>query len=128
AVPITDFFEARGRAIERLFPRRWAEMRPWIARIDHLMRDLRHAVFSDHRPRQAIRIGDVVEAEPALDAQPVLVGRTVLAGDGNDLVVLDVVGELAADAAIRAYAVNFAVGKFRAHVVLADKRSRHQRP
>ena len=53
----------------------------------------------------------VVEAEAALHAQPVLVRRTVLAGDVEQLVVLDVVGELAADAAIRAHAVDRAVGE-----------------
>ena len=45
---------------------------------------------------------DVVEAEAALDAQAVLVGRAVAAVDVEDLVVLDVDLGLAADAAIGA--------------------------
>ena len=45
----------------------------------------------------------VVEAEAALDAQPLVVRRTVAPFDVNDLVVLDVVRELAADAAVRAH-------------------------
>ena len=77
--------------------------------------------------RQALRVGDVVEAEAALDAEPVLVGRAVLAGDGDELVVLDLVGELAADAAIRADAVDLAVGLAGEDVVLVDQRRRHQR-
>ncbi len=44
----------------------------------------------------------VVEAEAALDAQPLVVGEAVAALDAHDAVVLDVVGELAADAAVRA--------------------------
>ena len=51
----------------------------------------------------------VVEAEAALDAQPVLVGRPVAAGDVGDLLVTDMVGELAADAAERADAVDLAI-------------------
>ena len=39
------------------------------------------AVLADHRLRQPLRIADVVEAEAALDAEPVLVGRAVLAAD-----------------------------------------------
>ena len=77
-------------------------MRPRVRRVDELVRHLRHAVLADHRLQQALRIGDVVEAEAALDAEPVLVGRAVLALDRDDLVVLDLIGELAADAAIRA--------------------------
>ncbi len=52
--------------------------------------------------RQALRVVRVVEAVAALDAQPLVVGRAVAAVDVEDLVVLDVVGELAADAAVRA--------------------------
>ena len=61
--------------------------------------------------RQPVRMVDVVEAEAALDAEPVLVRRAVAALDGDDAVVLDLVGELAADAAIRADAVDLAVGR-----------------
>ena len=57
----------------------------------------------------------IVEAEAALDAQPVLVRRPVAAADIKELVVLDVVGELAADAAIGAHAVHLAVGNACAH-------------
>ncbi len=66
---------------------------------------------------------DIVEAEAALDAEPVLVRRSVAAADMEELVVLDVVGELAADPAIRANAVHLAVGKLRAHVGLVDAAS-----
>ena len=120
AVAVADFREALGGAVHRLLPGRLAEMRPRIGRIDQIVGRLADAVPADHRLGQALRIADVVEAEAALDAQPVLVGRAVLAGDVEQLVVLDVVGELAADAAIGADAVDRAVGHVRggAHVVL----------
>ena len=51
-------------------------------------------------------MADVVEAEAAFDAQPVLVGRAVAPGHVADLVVLDLVGDLAADAAVRADALD----------------------
>ena len=41
------------------------------------------AVLADHRLQQPLRIVHVVEAEAAFDAEPVLVGRPVLAGDGE---------------------------------------------
>ena len=59
---------------------------------------------------QALRMVDIVESEAALDAQPVEVGRPLPAVDLKELVVLDVVGDLAADAAIGADAVDLAVG------------------
>ena len=104
-------------------------MRPWIGRIDQIVGGLADAVLAHHRLRQALRIADVVEAEAALDAEPVLVGRPIAALDVQQLVVLDLVGELAADAAIGADAVNRAVGKVRrrAYIGLIHQRRRHQR-
>ena len=91
------------------------------------MRHFRHAVLADHRLQQPLRVVHVIEAEAALDAEPVLVGRAVLAGDVEQLVVLDVIGELAADAAIGADAVDLAVGLAGENVVGVDQRRRHQR-
>ena len=116
-VAVADFLQAGGGAVERLFPGRFAEMRERIGRIDQIVGGLGDAVLADQRLHQPLRIADIVEAEAALDAQPVLVGRAVAAGDVEELVVLDLVGELAADAAIGADAVDLAVGEFGAHVV-----------
>ena len=110
AVAVADFLQAGGGAFHRLLPGRLAEMRQRVRRIDQIVGSFGDAVLADHRLHQALRIGDVVEAEAALDAEPVLVGRAVRAGDRDELVVLDLVGELAADAAIRADAVDRAVG------------------
>ena len=68
-------------------------------------------VLADQRLGQPVRVVDVVEAEAALDAEPVVVGRPVLAVDRDDAVVLDLIGQLAADAAIGADAVDLAVGR-----------------
>src|SRR5699024_7727135 len=54
------------------------------------------------RLRQPVRVGAVVEAVTALDAQAAFVGRPVAAIDLHDAVVLDVVRHLATDTAIRA--------------------------
>ena len=52
---------------------------------------------------------DVVEAEAALDAQPVVIGRAVAPLGVEDLLVLDLIGDLAADAAIRAQRIDLAI-------------------
>src|SRR5579885_3901570 len=74
-VAITDPFEARRGSVERLFPRRLAEMGPGIGGVDLLVGNLRHAVLADHRLQQTLGIAHIVEAEATLDAEPVLVGR-----------------------------------------------------
>ena len=70
----------------------------------------RHTLLADQGLGQPVGMVDIVEAETALDAEPVVVGGTVAAIDRDDAVVLDLVGQLAADAAIGAHAVDFAVG------------------
>src|SRR3974390_3471141 len=127
SVAVTDLLEAGRGAVKRLFPGYLAEMRPWIGGVDRLMRHLRHTVLADHRLGESLRIADVVEAEAPLHAKPVLVGRAVAAGHVEEFIVLDMVSELAADAAIRADRVHLAVGEFSAHVVLVDQARRHQR-
>src|SRR6516164_5768005 len=75
-----------------------------------------------------MRIVDVIEAEATLDAEPVLVGRSVAAGDVKKLVVLDVISELAADTAIGTDAVDRAVRCPGKNIARVDQRRRHQRP
>src|SRR5580704_8990982 len=127
AVAVANLDEAGSSTIERLLPGRLAKVRPRVRRVDELVWHLGHAVLADHRLQQALRIGDIVEAEAALDAEPVLVGRAVPAFDRDDLVVLDLVSELAADAAIRANAVDGAVRLAFVDIVVVNHRRRHQR-
>ena len=65
--------------------------------------------FPDQRLGQPVGMGDVVEAEAALDAETLLVGRAIDAVHPGDLVVLDLEGQLAADAAIGADGLDLAV-------------------
>ena len=62
-----------------------------------------------------MRVVHIVEAEAALDAEAVVVRRTVPALGVDDLVVLDLIGDLAADAAEGAQRIDLPVG-IRAHV------------
>src|SRR2546425_6912497 len=64
----------------------------------------------------------VIESVAALDAEPAMVRRAVLAGDELDLVFLHVIREQAADAAERAYRVDLLVDGLQAGVA-----RRHQR-
>jgi hypothetical protein len=124
---IADALQPGGGAVERLLPARLPEMRPGIGRVDLVMGVLGDAVLADQRHGEAMRMVHVVEAETAFDAKPVLVRRAVAAVDIEQRVVLDLVGELAADAAIRADAVDLAVGLGGEHVLVVDQCRRHQR-
>src|SRR6185437_3946739 len=117
--------QAGGGAVERLLPCGFAEMRPRVGRVDLFVRHFRH-VLADHRLGQALRIADVVEAKAAFHTQALLVGGAITAADIEQLVVFDVIGELAADAAIGAHRVHLAVGEFGAHVLVVYQRRRHQ--
>src|SRR5262249_54191707 len=120
-VRIADALEAGGGAVERLLPGGEPEMGPGISRIDGIVDLFRNAVAADHRPGEALRIVDVIEAEPTFYTQPVMVGRAVLAGHIEQLVVLDVIGQLAADAAIGAHRIDLAIRIGAADVVVADQ-------
>src|SRR5215471_3462948 len=122
AMGVADVLEARGGAVERLLPGGGPEMRPRIARIDDIVDMLRHTFPADHRLSESIRIVDVIEAEPALHAQPVVISGTILAGHIEQLVVLDVITELAADAAVGTNRANFAIRVGAADIVVADQR------
>ena len=62
---------------------------------------LRRGVFApDQRFGQAMRVRHVVEPEPPLNAKAVFIGRAAGAVHLFDLAILDLEGQLAADAAI----------------------------
>ena len=93
-------------AVERFLPGCFAEDALPVAAFELHVGVLGYAVAADQRLRQAVGMVDVVEAEAALDAQAVVVGRSIAAIDVKDLVVLDVHRGLAADAAIGAKRVD----------------------
>src|SRR3954454_9631084 len=99
-------------------------------RVGRVDRDivLADPVLADQGFGQPVRVVHIVEAEPALDAEPVVVGRPVLALDRDDVVVLDLIHQLAADAAIGADALDLPVRRVAIGAVLVDPARRHQRP
>ena len=106
AVARVDRLQAGRRLVERLLPGRLAEVLADLLAPDLHVGVLGDAVAADQRLGQPVGMVDVVEAEAALDAQPVVVGGPVAAVDVEDLVVLDVHRGLAADAAIGAQRVD----------------------
>src|SRR5436309_1094991 len=66
-------------------------------------------------------------AVTAPHAEPVLVCGPIAAADIEELVVLDVIGELASHPAIRAHAVHLAVRELGAHIRLVEEGCGHQR-
>ena len=103
-----DIAETEGRDLQRLVPGRFTEMGPGIGRID-VQALFRRIFTTDERFCQAVGVVDVVEAEPALYAEPVFVGRARKTVDILDLVVLDLERDLAADTAERTDAFDLAV-------------------
>src|SRR5207253_8024880 len=81
------------------------------------VRRLVYPGFADQRLGQALRMMRVIEAEAPLDAEPFVVGRSIAALDSHDAVVLDVIGELAADAAVRTKRSHLAIDRDEVRVV-----------
>ena len=77
AVAVPDGGEPARGAVERLLPGRLAEMGEGIGRVDLAVGGLRCVVSADERGGQAMGMGHVVEAEPSLHAQPLVVGGSV---------------------------------------------------
>ena len=124
-----DLGEPPRDEVERLVPARLAERRHHLVVVDesaglapalrpsaglvaadvHRQRPLRVGVLApDQRLREPLRGGRVVPAVAALDAQPALgPGLRAALGERDRLaLVVDVVGERAADAAVRAHRVD----------------------
>ena len=100
-------------------------MRIGIGRVD-IGVVLRNTLLADQWLGQPVGVMGIVEAKSAFDAQPVVIGRPIFAFDRNDPVVLDLVGELAADPAIGTDTVDFTVGSIGVDAVRIDQSRRHQ--
>ena len=128
AVGVEQAAQAGGGEVERLVPACRAEVAERAGWVEGRIHALGRARATDQRGRQAAVVVGVVEAEAALDAQAVLVGRAVAALDEEDALVPDVVGELAAHAAVGAHRIHLALGAGRvAAAVRVDQAGRHQR-
>ena len=102
-------------------------MRERIGRIDLVVGVLFRVRQAHQRLGQAMRMMDVIKAKASLDAEPVVVGRTVAALGVDDLLVLDLIGDLAADPAERAQRIHLLVGIDASGLVLVEQRRGHQR-
>src|SRR6185312_14498905 len=103
-------------------------MRIGIGRIDLIVGVLRNVRQSHQRLGQAVGMMDVVEAEATLDAEAIMVRRSVAALGIDQLLVLDLIGDLAADAAIGTERIHLAVGIGDARLLVVEHHRRHQRP
>ena len=131
AVPVTNGGEPARGAVQRLLPARLAEMGEEVRRVDLAIGRLRCVVAADKRCREAVGMGHVVEAEPSLHAKTVVVGGAVAAlhrGDHPTLgVVLDLIGDLAADPAVGAHALHLVEFQPAVDAGFVDERRLHQR-
>ena len=127
AVRVADPRQRAARELERLFPARLAKYRERVCGIHREVGRFGHAGLPDQRLRQPLRMAHVVEAEAPLHAQALLIGQTVAALDADDRIVLDVVGELATDAAIRAHRRHLAVDRREIGVLRRRERARGTR-
>jgi len=127
ALLVADLDEALGGDVERFIPGRFAEMRERIGGIDLVVGILLRIRQPHQRLGQPMRMMDVVEAEAALDAEPVVIGGSVAALGIDDLLVLDLIGDLTADAAERAQRVHLPVRIGDAGLVFIEHHGWHQR-
>ena len=126
AVTVADGFQSGGGESQGLVPARLAEMAPGIGRIDVGQRVLGRIVAANQGLGQAVRVADVIEPEAALDAESALVAGTLTAVDGNDFIVLDVIGDLTAHPAVGTDAVDPGVGIDDAHPAIVQQGRLHQ--
>jgi hypothetical protein len=102
--------QTTGRHIERFVPGRLLEHVVPVLRVDGEILVLRHTWLPQERRRETMAMLNVVEAVAAFHAQPAGVCGAVFPLHVEDPVVLDVVGELTSDAAVRAHRVDGLVG------------------
>jgi hypothetical protein len=127
ALLVPDFHEAFCRKIQRFLPRRLAEMREGIRRIDLVVGILARVRKPDQRLCEPMRMMDIVEAKTSLDAEAVVIGGPVAALGIDDLLVLDLIGDLAAHAAKRTQRIDLPVGVGHAGLLFIKHHGRHQR-
>ena len=67
---------------------------------------LRRIVAADQWHGEPLGMARIIKTIAALDAQPRMIRRTIAALDVQNLVIFDVIGELAAHSAIRAQRID----------------------
>ena len=120
---VANAFQRSTGERERFIPCRFAKHFAVIRGIDGEFGGLRNAGSADQRLGQAMRMLDVVEAEAALDAQPRVVRGPVAAVDAHDCVIGNMIGDLAADAAIGTYGADRLVDRRQIRVLRRRQRA-----
>src|SRR5262245_65925375 len=100
---VPDLAQPPGGAVERLVPAGLTEDVVPVVWIDREILVLGNPRPANERHTQPVPVLDVIESVAALDAEPADVRRAVAARHEENAVRLDVVGELAPDAAVRAH-------------------------
>src|SRR5437660_1166775 len=114
---LLDRIQTRRDEIERLFPTRLAESGQYLGVIDDAsaalaahrpgQRSLRIMLGApDERFRQPLRVQRIIPAIATLHTQSAIIARTVAPLGPENAIILDVIGQRAADAAIRTDAVH----------------------
>ena len=109
AVAVADRAQAAAGHRQRLVPRGLAKHGERVVGVQREVGALGHIHPADQGPRQPLAVMHVVESVAPLDAKAPGVGRAIAPFDADDPFVLHVVGELAADAAIRADRIHLPV-------------------
>src|SRR5690625_2326616 len=88
AIPVADCLETAGGKVQRLLPGGFSEVVPGIVRRDFIIPALWRVVAPDQGNGQTLGAVNIVPAETALDAETLLIGRTIAAVNLDDLVIL----------------------------------------
>ena len=110
---ITDLHQTLAGNCQRLFPAGFSKLLAPVGRHALEVDRLRCIGAANQGHGQAIGAGCVVEAEPALDAQAAMIGRTIPPFNPGDAFITHVIGELAAHPAKRAQRIDTTVLRHR---------------
>src|SRR5687767_9260898 len=81
---LLDAAQSASGQIQRFFPACFTKSLERIRRVDQVVRVLQHALTSDQRRLQSLRMMDVVEAETTFYAQPAVIAGTIAAQHAHD--------------------------------------------
>ena len=123
ATRVADFRQRAACEIERLLPRGLAKHRGDVVRVHDEVPILRRAGLANQGPREALSVMHVIESVAPLHAQAPVIGGPVASLHVQDGVVLDVIREQAAHAAVWTHRVHRLVRHRQ-----PDAAGRHQRP
>ena len=116
-----------GGNLQGFIPARRAEMGQRFGRVEVWVEPFRHSLATNQRHGKPGWMAWVVVTKAPFYAQPVLIGRAIATFHIEDLVVLDMVGELAAHPAVGTHRVDLTVSHGRITVALfVDQGGRHQ--